>query len=277
MKTLYIPLAALVGLGGALSAQTITDSSGSSSVNYFSESKGQADGGSSSSTTFALTATVGQHEPGKRNSATYYLSGGFIGTLDAVSAGAWITSASPTFHTPRSTNLIWLTGTRLNVGTPAVTISGKPASVIASSPTDVAVRLPMLPDPGWHSIALTNSLGTTSIERGVGVLPMLYTDGAAASNVSFDLVFKGTKNDFVIWALGFNSGPKIPIAPYLHGLTLNASFVKILPSFQITDASGEFRLPIPPVPFVFTIYCQSLFITTNPGYSPGSFSNRVSF
>ena len=37
------------------------------------------------------------------------------------------------------------------------------------------------------------------------------------------------------------------------------------------------RFPVPPVPFVFKIYSQGLFVSTNPGYSPGSFSNMVSF
>ena len=52
---------------------------------------------------------------------------------------------------------------------------------------------------------------------------------------------------------------------------------RILPTMVIPNNSGELRLPIPPVPFVFTIYAQGLFLTANPGYSPGSFSNMISF
>ena len=277
MKTLYISLALVAGLGSNLAAQIHTDNSGSSSVSYFSESKSDADGGQAQSTTYRVTAAIGQIDPGVRTSATYRLDGGFAGTLGVTATGPWLTSAAPHFVTPRTTNLVWLSGTRLNVGVTTVTVSTKPATVVAKSATDMAIRMPALPTPGWHEIKLTNSSGTTSLERGIGVLPMMFTEGAAASNSPFDLVFKGSKGDSVVWALGFGPGPVIPLGNYLHGLTINTSFVRILPTLAITANSGEFRLPVPPVPFVFTIYSQGLFLSANPGYSPGSFSNMVSF
>jgi hypothetical protein len=81
----------------------------------------------------------------------------------------------------------------------------------------------------------------------------------------------------IVWALGFAPGPKFKLDNFLYGLTINPSPIRLLPGFAITDSSGEFRLAIPPVPFCVTLYTQALFLSKNPGYSPGSFSNRVSF
>ncbi len=263
---------------GSLSAQTVTGNSGSASVHYFSESRTSADGGSSGSTTYALTSTIGDDEVSRSNSPTYFLSGGFVSTIDVKTGGPWITSATPHFVTPRNSNLIWLTGTRLVIGgAPTVTVSGKAATVVAKSNTDVAVRIPPLLVPGWYGVELSNSGGKSSLERGFGVLPIIYTEGAAAPSTPFDLVFKGTKGDQVIWALGFSPSAPVKIGNYLHGFTMASGFFRVLPTILITANSGEFRLSIPPVPFNVPIYVQGLFVTSNPSYSPGSFSNRLNF
>lgn len=273
-KLLLFALALTLG-AGASTGQKHTDGSASSSVTYFSESKTVADGGLANSATYALTATIGQPAPGDVGSTTYALTGGFVGTLDATSSEPWLTAANPAYVMPRSNDLLWLSGARLNLGLPSVVVSGRPVTVVASSATDVAIRLPALPDPGWHSITLSNTAGTTTIERGVGVLPLMYTDGAPASEVEFDIVFRGTKGDVVVWAMGVNPGTKLPIGPYLYGLTIDASFVRILPAMLITANSGEVRFSVPAVPITITFYLQGLFLTNNPGYAPGSFSNLL--
>jgi hypothetical protein len=271
--------AAVLGLGLAtgLPAQTFTDSSGSSSVTYFTESRSDSDGGTATSATYALTATIGQADPSNASSATYLLAGGFPGTLDATSTEPWLTAAQPQFVMPRSTDLVWLSGARLDLGTPTVDLSGRAATLVAQSGSDVAVRLPSLPAPGFHEIALHNAAGTTSLERGIGVLPMLFTEGAAASDTSFDLVFKGTKGDMIIWAVSRGPGQLFGFSPYLHGLTIDLTVFRVLDSLLITKDSGELRFSVPPVPFQFPAYFQALFLTSNPGYAPGSFSNVLSF
>ena len=279
MKTLIssVPLAMCVALS-SLAAQTGTDNSGSGSVTYFSESKTTAPGGSSTSTTYALTGMVGEQGSARSTSTTYDLAGGFSAMVPTNTFGPWLISVNPLVSPPRGTGLVWLSGTRLDLGNaPTVKVSGRPATVVAKSGTDIAVRLPTLSAPGWHQIELTNSQGVTSLERGLAVLPLLYTEGAPGSNVPFDLIFKGTKNDLVFWGLGFNPGPKIPLLSYLHGLTISTSFVRILPSFVISATSGEFRMRIPPVPFNFPIFTQALFVTNDAGYAPGSFSNMLRF
>jgi len=273
-KLLLFALVLALG-AGASKGQKHTDGSGSGSVTYFSESKTMADGGMSNSSTYALTATIGQRASGDSGSATYALTGGFAGTLDATSSEPWLTDANPAYVMPRSNDLVWLSGARLNLSQPSVVVSGRPATVVASSATDVAIRLPTLPDPGWHSIALSNFAGTTTIERGVGVLPLLYTEGAPASEVAYDIVFRGTKGDVVIWAMGVNPGMKFPIAPYLYGLTIDASFVRVLPAMFISANNGEVRFSVPAVTTTMAFYLQGLFVTNNPGYAPGSFSNLL--
>lgn len=279
---LFVPLAVAAGLTAsfALPAQTVTDSSGSSSPNYFSESKASADGGAAQSVTYALTATVGQGEPADASSATYSLVGGFIGTLDAVSTEPWLTAARPILNKPRNPKLVWLSGSRLDLANvPTVMISGTPATIVAKSQTDVAIQLPSFLDPGWHEITYTNGGGTTSLERGLGILPMIYTDRAPAAEKAFDIVFKGTPNDFVFWAVAFQPGPKFPIGQYLHGITLSATFFRVLTPFTIPANTDEVRFSVPPTVFGIDVYVQGLFLNMNPnsGYDPGSFTNMLKF
>lgn len=274
-----LAVASLALVMGSVAAQNVTDNSGSASVSYFSESRTSADGGRSTSASYALQSSIGNHDPNFSVSPSYQLRGGFTSTIDTTANGPWVTAATPHYVTPRNSSLVWLRGTQLSFAGPAttVTVSGKPATVVASSSTDVAVRVPPLLAPGWHPVTVKNSLGSSSLERGFGVLPILYTEGAPASEKAFDLIFKGTKGDSVIWALGFGKGQPIPIGNFLHGFEMWTAFFRTLPTLPITADSGELRLSIPPVPFQVKVYVQGLFITKNPAYSPGSFSNRLEF
>jgi len=260
---------------GVAMAQRHADGAASSSLTYFSETHSVADGGSAHSATYALTATIGQTVPGEANSATYSLRGGFVSALDAVSVEPWLTFASPSYVMPRSTDLVWLSGTRLDLGASTVTVSGRPAAVVASSATDVAIRMPALSDPGWHAITLQNAAGTTSLDRGIAVLPLMYTDGAPASETEYDIVFRGSQGDVVIWAIGVSPGMRLSIAPYLHGLTISASYIKLLPSMMVSAPDGEIRFSVPATPTTIPLYVQGLFLTSNAGYAPGSFSNLL--
>lgn len=261
----------------ALPAQTITTGAGSSGVQYFSESRSAAAFGNAKSTTYTLSATFGQIGTGEARSSTYTLTGGFPGTLQATSAAPWLTAALPTFITPRSQDLVWLSGTRLFPGIPTVSVSGQPATVIAHSATDVAVRMPNLAEPGWHEITLRNSAGETSLERGIGVLPLLYTDRAGAPNIPFDIVFKGTRGDSVLWVLGLTRGPLVKIGSFLHGLAIDPAAAVVLNTLMISANTGELKLEIPASPFPTPLYIQGLFLSNNPGYAPGSFSNLLEF
>lgn len=256
-------------------AQKHADGSGSSSLTYFSEVHAVADGGYARSATYAVTATIGQMVGGAASSATYAVHGGFVPALDAVSIEPWLTYATPSYVMPRSKDLVWLSGARLDLGAPTVTVAGRPAAVVASSATDVAIRMPALSEPGWHSIELHNASGTTSLERGIGVLPLLYTEGAPASEVEYDIVFRGSRGDVVLWALGVSPGIRLSIAPYLHGLTISSSYIKLLPSMMVSANNGEVRFGVPTMPTTMAIYVQGLFVTSNPGYAPGSFSNLL--
>ena len=184
-----------------------------------------------------------------------------------------MTAAQPVFVTPRSREVVWLSGARLFPGAPTVAVSGRAASVVAQSPTDVAVRLPNLPEPGWHQITLRNSSGETSLERGIGVLPMLFTDRGPAANIPFTVVFKGTRGDTILWVVGRSPAPLFQFGSYLHGLEVGLATGKVLPAMAISSNSGELRIALPAGPLQSPLYVQGLFLTSNPGYTPGSFSN----
>lgn len=282
MKSMHLlPLtvvATLVSMG-TVRAQVDRGSSGAAGGLFFSESSAHVDGGNAQSTTFKLAATVGDPiQTGRASSTNFDVEGGFLGTLSASGTSPWVTFCLPNFVSPLSQLIVWLSGTRLDIGgSPTVTVGGQAATVLSRSPTALAVRLPSLKVPGFQPIVVQNSGGSSTLSQGVGVLPMIFTEGAAASNKDFDLIFKGTQGDSIVWALGVNEGPPISIGNFLHGLTINPSFVRVLPTMQIASPTGELRLPIPGVPFNFTIYVQALFVTTNPGYAPGSFSNLLRF
>lgn len=258
-------------------AQNITAGAGSGGVRFFSESRSGADGGRANSTTFALTATLGRVAVGEASSANYAFVGGFPGTVEATTPAPWLAAATPRFITPRSQDLVWLSGARLYPDAPIVSVAGRAATVVAQSPADVAVRMPVLSEPGWHEIRLRNLGGETVIERGIGVLPLVYTEGAPASNTAFDLVFKGTKGDMVVWVLGQRSAPKFTFGAYLHGLTVDVSVGRVLDTLSIRSNTGELRLSVPPTPYPSPLFVQGLFLSNNPGYSPGSFSNLLEF
>ena len=266
---------AMAWSAGCLTAQKHSDGSASSSLTYFSESHAAADGGLARSATYVLDAAIGQSVPERADSATYFVRGGFASTLDAFSVAPWLTYARPAYVMPRSSNLLWLSGARLNLGAPTVTVAGRPAPVVASSGTDVAVQMPTLSDPGWHTVTLRNTAGVSSLDRGVAVLPLLYTQGAPASEVEYDIVFRGSQGDVVVWALGVSPGVRLSIAPFLHGLTISASYIKVLPSMTVSASNGEARFRVPATPTTMAIYLQALFLTSNSGYAPGSFSNML--
>ncbi len=61
-----------------------------------------------------------------------------------------------------------------------------------------------------------------------------------------------------------------------YGLSINPSAMILLPGFSIADASGEARMSFPAQTYVTGIVlAQALFVSSNPGYAPGAFSNVI--
>ena len=60
------------------------------------------------------------------------------------------------------------------------------------------------------------------------------------------------------------------------GLAISPAVLLVLPGFAIADASGEVRLHFPPQTYATgLVLAQGLFVSSNPGYAPGAFSNVV--
>ena len=247
------------------------------SKTWFAPVTQHAPGGGCQSTTYYLNAAVGAGAVAQPSgSATYRLAGGFTANLGVVSSGKpWLAGVTPRFATMRGKAALTLSGTEFDLGsTPTIKIGGQVAVVGTRVKHAITTLLPIQPAPGWQPVEVISSAGTTILPRGIGVLPMVMSDPAPASDVAFDLVFKGTKGDFVYWAVGAAQVAPIPIPGILYGLGLHPSAFVVVAGFSIADNSGEARLPIPPRSYgTGTIYIQGLFSTTNPGYAPASFSN----
>ena len=146
--------------------------------------------------------------------------------------------------------------------------------MLSRTAESITTGLPMQFEPGWLSVEISNSHGTTVLPRGVGVLPLIETDPAPASGKEFDLVFRGTKGDQVIWALGLSQSRPLIVTGLNFGFALGPPPYIILSGFQITRDDGVLRFSSRAQKFpAGLLYIQAVFLSANPGYAPGSFSN----
>lgn len=251
-----------------------------SSTNYFMPSIEMASGQSATSTNYAGHLSFGNGViPNPATSLSYRIPGGFAATLDVSPAGKpWVTHVEPAFVMPKGGAAMTVHGFGLNLGTsPVLEFGGRAATINSRAASRVTANLPAGVAPGYPSVRMTSTVGSTTAEDTFGVLPLIYADPAPAPNQKFTIVFKGTRGDSVIWAIGALPGSPIPIPPLLYGLALNPAAMLLLPGFSITHASGEFHMPIPASSYVSPLYIQAVFSSSNPGYSPGSFSNTLRF
>ena len=265
---------AAVSLGGGLAAQAAA-----ASRNYLLASHEQASGATSNSTSYQLSCAVGAGVVASHaKSASYVLLGGYTATLDLKTTGQpWLTGVTPRFATPKGGAAVTLFGSELNLGTGVtVKIGGQAATVGVRTNGRITTKLPFQPAPGWQPVSVTApGFGTSTLPEAIGILPMIFTDPAPAPNVAFDFVFKGSQGDNVILAVGLTAGPPAPLGGLLYGLVLNP--IVVVAVFPIANPTGELRFPVPPINFRGTLFAQALFITSNPGYAPGSFSNFLVF
>ena len=266
-------------LAAGLAAQASSD-------NYVLTSIQHAPGVESFSFTYRMVASLGGGVvPERAKSINYELVGGFCARLDVDPTGKpWLLGVLPRYVTPKSAAKLWLHGSSLKLGpTPTIKIGGLAANVDTRENHLITTKLPFnagpisKPEPGWQPVTVSNTFGTTTLPEGIGILPMIYTEPAPAPNVKFDLVFKGTKGDQVIWVLAALPAPPVALGSLLYGLAVNPGTMVILPGFTIFSPSGELRFPVPATNYVGPFYVQALFVGQNSGYAPGSFSNVLVF
>jgi IPT/TIG domain len=254
-----------------------------SSQNYFLPSVELANGANAASTNYRMCSVLGAGVVAVASaSANHKMTGAYAATLDATTTGGpWLTAVTPRFATSKSAATLSLWGNGLNSSAAALKIGGVSSAVLSQQNHLITTKLPFLagppssPGPGWHNVSVTNSGGTSTLPDAIGILPMLMTDPAPAANTAFDIVFKGSPGDTIVWVIGIPPIPPIPIGNFLYGLAVNPLIT--LPGFAISNANGEFRLPVAPTPYLSPFFAQALFVSSNPGYAPGSFSNVLKF
>jgi IPT/TIG domain len=234
-------------------------------------------GGRTSSAKFELVGGFGPTSNGVApKTKRFTLGAGFAAALDVSIGTAPVVSAvTPRYPTMRGREPVVVHGTNLDAGTsPVLRLGGQTATILTRTKDKITARLPNQPAPGWRAAELRSTVGTTTLPRGVGALPLLEARPAAASGVPFGIAFKGTRGDLAVWALGIGESAPLQLPGIHHGFALNPSFFIILPGVPITAADGEFLLPFPATTYpTGTIFIQAMFTTSNPGYGPAAFSN----
>lgn len=268
-------LSCLLALATTVTAQDASQSA--SGARHFLASFEFGAGGRCVTSTHVLVASLGAGVTAQRASTSrHVLTGGFNATLDISTTGKpWLSAVTPPFTAMRSGATVTIHGTDLLTGT-AVEVGGQPATILGRAPDKITLQLPNQSAPGFRPVTVTTTGGATTLPQGLGVLPLIQEKPAAASDVPFALVFRGTKGDQVIWAIGVQPIFPLKINSFLHGLAINPSLILVVPGFHIPTADGVVELSFPAQTYATgSIYAQALFISSNPAYAPGAFSNVV--
>jgi hypothetical protein len=248
-----------------------------SSATYFLPSSEVSPGGEGTSFTYRLTAGSGSGvTPSRSLSISYVLEGGFPASLDATVTGRpWVTGVRALYGPLLGGTQHVVHGTELDLGAlTTVDAGGAPAAVRARARDQLLVTLPGLSSPGWKSVAVTNTGGTSTLPGGVGVLPMMDRPRAVLAGAPFRLTYRGASGDAVVWCVALGNGPvPIPIPPFLHALELDLLTLLVVPAGTVTDPSGELHLDIPAVFFTRPVHVQAFCLSGNLGWTPGAFTN----
>jgi hypothetical protein len=264
---LLAPLAAQQQFSGA-----------SSSQNYFMAAVELGSGEDADSTLYRLRSSQGSGvvvEP-DASSATYRMRGGFFGALSAPLTGQpWLTAVRPFFVPQTGSPNLTLHGTEMYLGsTPTVQIGGQPASTGARFVDRMVATLPDQPAPGFQPVLVSNNLGQTVLNEGVGVLPMFYLREPADGYERTELRYQGTPGDMMILALGIGQVQNGYVLPgYRYALQIDPNLILATNFFAVLDPEGTMTLQLPRFAPTNLLRVQSLVLTNNPGYAPGSWTN----
>jgi hypothetical protein len=248
------------------------------SQTYFLSAVEFGSGGEADSSTYRIQPSQGSGlvaEPYSQ-SENYVLTGGFPAALTAPVLGrTWLTSVEPFFVPQFGSPQLTLHGTEMYMGAPPnVWIGGIAAAVGTRTVDRVLVTLPDQPVPGFQQVWLDNDLGPTVLNEGVGVLPMFELREPMNTTDPNRVRYHGTSGDLVILALGVNLTPvPIILAGYGYSLQLDPANI-ILTNLYLPNQDGQFDIPLPPFPPGY-FRVQALVISSNPGYTPGSWTNAL--
>ena len=236
-----------------------------------------AAGGRATSSLYTLEASFGAGVvAGRAAAGTYTLTGGFSANLDAGPDGRpWLMGCDPCFAPPVAGTRVALRGTALDAGTnPVLRVASANARIVTRSPDRVVFESPDVARPGWTRVELATSAGTTSLERGLAILPLVDGQRAAVNGLPFTLDYRGKQHDFVVWfAATRRAATPLALPPLRHVLELDpASLVTITATF-VSRADGQTALSFPAGLVLPRVYFQALVLTEARDYYPGSFTN----
>lgn len=273
IHALCLVLAVSLAAAGPVTAQA------AASKNFFLPSNEYGAGGTCASPTFKLSVSIGAGIVAKHaKSPKFNLIGSYQATTTVkVQGRPWLTAVKELLAPMGGGTTVTLQGAELDLGlTTTVKIGGLATKVAKRSRSELAVTVPSLPSPGWKPVSVTNAGGTATLQKGLGVLPLLDLPRPARSKVPFQIVYHGSQGDTILWAMALRkSGTPFVLPPFRHGLELDLFTLVPLPGSTVTHPSGVFRLRVPAVLIAQPIFLQCLALSRHPGYSPGSFTNLV--
>ncbi|MCC6783069.1 MAG: hypothetical protein IT457_09515 [Planctomycetes bacterium] len=269
----------LAGFVAVLSSTASPPAQSASGTNHFLVAGEVGAGGTSRSFTHVLTGTFAGGVPAVRAFSTgFVLLGGFPAAIEVPATGRpWLCGVRPAFAPLRGGASLVLHGTELDIGpTPVITIGGRPAPTGARTRATIQTTLPNSPPPGYQPVVVNNLLGTSTLPKGIGILPLLELSAAPRANVPFALRYVGATGDLVVFALAAAQGATaIPIPPLHHVLELDLVTLLALPSLTVSRPDGTLELVLPGTPLGGPLYFQAVTLSQDPGWSPGSFTNLV--
>ena len=150
-------------------------------------------------------------------------------------------------------------------------------SVVSRAVDEITATASLQLKPGYQPVTLTTGAGSSRLDAGVGVLPMIDTPEPLNGWDPNALRFHVSQGDFLIFGLASRVLPVgIQIEDWNHSLLLDPNDIVLTDSFFVGDPEGKLTLTIPPFFASGQVHCQALVITNDPTYAPASFTNVLS-
>lgn len=262
-------------LGALLFTLPLAAQAASGSTHFLVSSE-TGGGGNTQSFVHRLTGTTSSGVPATRaTSLGFVLLGGFPAAIETTVNGTpWLCGVLPAYGPLLGGRALTLFGSGLNQGPAQITIGGVTASAGASTNATLQTVLPPQLAPGYQAVTVQNTLGSATLPKGIGVLPLLDFPVAHQPNVPLGLRYLGAPGD--LFVLGLSSGmlpTPLVLAPYHHGLQVDLATLALFGPYFVTDPGGELTIGLPAVAPVLPVYFQCLSFTQGPGWFPAAFTN----
>jgi hypothetical protein len=257
-------------------AATAVPAQSSASPEWFVAQSTFGGGGTVQSAQHVLRASsADRFLPVTAQSPTFVLAGGFLpSTSVAIGSAPWLSGVSPPYATLRGNALLSVFGTELDRTPLSLTIGTQSVAVNPGAKSLLLVRLPIQTEPGWKPIEVAFGGARSLLSRGVGVLPLLDAGGAVPRGRPFRLELRASRNDTAVFAFATGVLPQpLPISNLGYGLLLDPAGLFASPALTVTDGDGVLRLDLPAITAAAAIFGQAVVLSSNAGYSPGSFTN----